>query len=240
MKYYFIYRDDEQQGPFLFEELKELHITKETMVWFEGLENWQSAGQSEELQTLFISKPPPISHFTAQAQTEKQETAEKNNLDKKSAEFNILGLKGSTFYILLTLIIAIIVLMYFNNLQIDNREKLIEKNQQTELYNKQQKIIEEQNKRIARQEQIERKRIEREKKLALEKKISELNNQLNLSYQNLENAKKHLIDVSEFKFLRSSSEKKQQVDAAQHNINFIQANIRNLETEMQKNKSQIK
>lgn len=60
MKNYYIHNGTEQQGPFNIDELKSKNITPETMVWYEGLENWQQANVIVELKDLFKSIPPPI------------------------------------------------------------------------------------------------------------------------------------------------------------------------------------
>ena len=58
-KYY--YSDGENHfGPFSIEELKDVKISNETMVWFEGLDNWVPAGEVEDLKDLFKSIPPPL------------------------------------------------------------------------------------------------------------------------------------------------------------------------------------
>lgn len=60
MKIYFLHTGTEQQGPFDIEELKSKHITRETSIWFEGLPDWTTAGQVDELKNLiFITSPPP-------------------------------------------------------------------------------------------------------------------------------------------------------------------------------------
>lgn len=47
-------------GPVTLEQLKSLNITKETLVWKEGLSHWVQAGELEELEVLFKSVPPPL------------------------------------------------------------------------------------------------------------------------------------------------------------------------------------
>jgi len=64
MKQYYIYLGTEQVGPLSFDELKEKKILAETMVWHEGLEQWQKANTVEELKTLFRPVPPPIPVIT--------------------------------------------------------------------------------------------------------------------------------------------------------------------------------
>lgn len=51
--------DNERKGPITFEELKEIGITPSTLVWKEGLENWVSAKDVEELAPLFEEIPLP-------------------------------------------------------------------------------------------------------------------------------------------------------------------------------------
>jgi len=60
MKKYYINIANQQQGPYSLEDLKEKGITRETMVWFEGAENWQRANKIDELKDLFKTIPPPI------------------------------------------------------------------------------------------------------------------------------------------------------------------------------------
>lgn len=60
-KYY--YSDGQQQfGPFSKKELKSNNITKETLVWYDGLKDWTKASEVEELADLFSSNatPPPL------------------------------------------------------------------------------------------------------------------------------------------------------------------------------------
>lgn len=60
-KYY--YSDGQQQfGPFSKKELKSNNITKETIVWYDGLKDWTKASDVEELADLFpvTPTPPPL------------------------------------------------------------------------------------------------------------------------------------------------------------------------------------
>ena len=234
MKQYYIYFENEQLGPFNFEDLKTQKISKETKVWFEGLEEWKIAENIEELKSILISIPPPINSFTSQPPTKFESTQKVGTEIEVDESSKIFGLKRNVFYLLLGAFVIIIGLIYFNNLQDKNREILLEHNKQNELYNQQQKEIEEQNARLAEQEQIEAKRVASEKKKALEKRINEIVEQLNLNYQNLELAKQYLNDVSGFKILRTSSERNEQINSAQNDIDIIKVEIIKLEAEMQK------
>lgn len=60
MKKYYYSEEDKQIGPLTFEELKDKKISKETMVWYEGLDNWTKANELNELKDFFKSIPPPL------------------------------------------------------------------------------------------------------------------------------------------------------------------------------------
>jgi hypothetical protein len=58
MKKYFYTDGTSTFGPHAPEELKGL-IAPQTLVWFEGLPDWQPAGEVSELRTLFAPAAPP-------------------------------------------------------------------------------------------------------------------------------------------------------------------------------------
>lgn len=60
MKYYYYFENDQQFGPFTYEELKNNRIKKHTMVWFEGISEWAPAETFDELKDILISTPPPF------------------------------------------------------------------------------------------------------------------------------------------------------------------------------------
>jgi hypothetical protein len=59
MKKYYYLEGTQQHGPFDIQELKQKNISKSTLIWYEGIENWSSADRIEELRGLFVSIPPP-------------------------------------------------------------------------------------------------------------------------------------------------------------------------------------
>lgn len=59
-KKYFIAEDDEQKGPFSFNELQEMGISKTTLIWKEGFEDWTEAGKIEKFQSLLTITPPKL------------------------------------------------------------------------------------------------------------------------------------------------------------------------------------
>lgn len=63
MRKYFLHDGTNEKGPYSLEELAGQFITSKTKVWHEGLEEWITAGQIEELQSLIKHLPPPISGY---------------------------------------------------------------------------------------------------------------------------------------------------------------------------------
>ena len=70
MKKYYTHNSKEQSGPFTLEELAKENITTKTMIWYQGLADWTSAAQLEELKDVIQKKqaitldelqsPPPF------------------------------------------------------------------------------------------------------------------------------------------------------------------------------------
>lgn len=61
---YYIIVNQKQEGPFTPEQLKQKknnnELTKETMVWTNGMPGWEKAGDQQELMAIFIATPPPL------------------------------------------------------------------------------------------------------------------------------------------------------------------------------------
>lgn len=54
MTKYFYIDNEAQKGPYTFVELKSLNIKQNTPIWHEGIENWTTASELEELKGLFV------------------------------------------------------------------------------------------------------------------------------------------------------------------------------------------
>jgi membrane protease subunit (stomatin/prohibitin family) len=61
---YYAALDGKQAGPFttdaLRDHIKNGHVTRETLVWAEGMAEWAAAGEVDAVAKLFDSVPPPI------------------------------------------------------------------------------------------------------------------------------------------------------------------------------------
>ena len=57
--YYFIQKKGTKQGPYKLTELKQQTIYFDELIWRSDNEQWKKASDFEELQDIFIVKPPP-------------------------------------------------------------------------------------------------------------------------------------------------------------------------------------
>ena len=81
MKKYFYSDGTNNFGPFTLEELKEKRITRETMIWFQELVEWQKAGTIKELNNLFALTPPPIKQGNIYNQQTIEQASSNNTTD---------------------------------------------------------------------------------------------------------------------------------------------------------------
>lgn len=69
----FYYSDGEKTfGPFKILELKQFGITKETLVWFEGINGWKPAGELNEMKAI-IKETTPAFNLEKKAHTQNDE-----------------------------------------------------------------------------------------------------------------------------------------------------------------------
>lgn len=63
---YYIGEGTEQRGPFTLDQLQAMSIRPETLVWHEGMTQWQPARTVAELAPLFVgaASPPPVPPLT--------------------------------------------------------------------------------------------------------------------------------------------------------------------------------
>jgi hypothetical protein len=68
MRKYFIHNGQSEIGPFDFEQLKTMQLKNDTPIWYEGLQNWTTANNIEELKSILNSNvsPPKFENFTQQ------------------------------------------------------------------------------------------------------------------------------------------------------------------------------
>ncbi len=76
MKEYYYLNGKEQLGPFTADQLTEKRLTSETLVWTEGMDNWEKLNEVSELFQLIKPKatPPPVP-FEIDEKTSKTEVS---------------------------------------------------------------------------------------------------------------------------------------------------------------------
>jgi hypothetical protein len=232
MKKYYLHNGTESSGPFDIEELKAKKITTKTPVWFEGMLHWKTAGEIPELNQLFTVNPPPFSPFL----TPKTEP----KVEIKKGVRKVLGLSQSTFFIAVAAIVVIVGITILNTIQENRSRELKLKNEKTEIENYQlelkQKQFEEEKIQAVLQEKIDAERKARELKQNANTRLLEIE-QLLLENQNkIDETEKKLEKTLDFKLLRSATEKKEQIDLLQKNID----SIKTVMDELKKESDQLK
>ncbi len=235
MKKYFLHDGTEPSGPFDFKELKAKKITKKTPVWFEGMDNWKYAGEVAELSPLFILLPPPIASFEAASPPVQAERTVRTR--------KILGLSKNTFWIGSAILLLLVFTYFFNTLQENRDRELKQKNHKTEVenhqYELQQKEIENQKIIEAEVEKAAAEKMNKEKKQTFANRISEIQKTIEDYKINIEVTEKKLEKAAGFRVLRTATEKKEQMDALQNEINKSKSEIEVLQKEFNQLKLEL-
>ena len=108
MKKYYTHNGVSQEGPFTIDEIKAKQISRDAMIWYEGMETWTKAGDIEELKSVFPAIPPP---FIKQQNPAPPLPKPIQSIppQKKKSKLGIIG------WILLVVIGGAIILMFNNN-----------------------------------------------------------------------------------------------------------------------------
>jgi hypothetical protein len=228
MSQFYIHIDDEQKGPFSLEELKAQQITRDTMVWFEGADNWKKAGEVAELKEIFTAIPPPLQkgplvvppplvgnkNIKAGKPTDGEKTTKKSKMT-------------------LVVVLAALVLVGVVGVIVYSKQQGVQPGIQRQ--------IEEQNARIQQQADIEAARSAEEEKQKEAANAARRQAELqNLKYEydqavvNLRAAKIRLNEIQQFQLLRTASEKQQQVQAQLESIRAWENEVERLRSEMNK------
>jgi hypothetical protein len=85
MKKYFYTDGIDKIGPFSIEELKQQNLTRETKVWYYGLENWTPLFEIDELKTISNQIPPALK---GKLPNEVQQSIEESNAINKNVTIN--------------------------------------------------------------------------------------------------------------------------------------------------------
>ncbi|WP_329806479.1 DUF4339 domain-containing protein [Flavobacterium facile] len=110
MNKYYLQNGNENIGPFTIEELKAKGITKNTLVWCEGMSDWSEATNVTELASILNATPPPI-----------KKTTPPPVITKKSSGLNFIQ------KIALVLLLFIVGAILYSNMNQSNNEVSFEK-----------------------------------------------------------------------------------------------------------------
>jgi hypothetical protein len=227
MQKFYIHKDDQQQGPFTTEELKDLEITRDTMVWFEGADNWKKAIEVDDLQEIFKSVPPPL-----QTNPPLMPPPLVDNKPKEVTKPTVDEMPTKKKPTLIIVVVAILLVGGLGTFIYTNQQA-----KQAEI----QRQLEEQNVKIQEQERIEAARLaeeERQKRVAnaaqRQAELESLNYDYDQAVTNLRAAKIRLDEIQQFQLLRTASEKQQQVQGQLETIRSWENEVDRLKKEIDK------
>ena len=228
MNSYYLHNGTESIGPFDITELQAKSILKTTPVWCAGMQDWKYAGDVIELQALFIVLSPPIKVFPLISKLKEEEEEETNT--------KIIGIDKKLFYLLVGLLALVITTSVFTFFENKRSAELEQKNSITEKDNLQfqlqEKRIQEQKNQIIEQEKLEFERGLKERKIKLNSRLVELQEKLFVTVSALDQAKSKLTKAQDFQFLRSASEREQDIATSQQEIDTLNNEIIELKKEM--------
>ena len=99
MKKYYLHDGKQQEGPFDIDELKAKNLNRDTPIWFEGLNEWTTINNVDELKDIITAIPPPFATAMAsppsiQKLRNEQKPFENKSVNKSSLFRNLLILAG--------------------------------------------------------------------------------------------------------------------------------------------------
>ena len=202
MSKFYIHIDDQQQGPFTTDELKDLKIARETMVWFEGEEDWKKAVEIEELQEILKSIPPPL--------VDKKNEDAKKSIDIEKPSRKKIGLTLAVFVVFLIGAIGTYWYIIQQTKQVEMLRQIEEqkiKIQELEVIKADRLAEEQKQKKLAEEQKQKIDAIALQRQLELESLYYELNQAIT----NLRAAEIQLNEIQKFRLLRNASKKQQQI-----------------------------
>lgn len=243
MEKFYVIINEEQQGPFSLKELAKHSISKNTLIWEEGMSDWEEAQNIIAVKNLINEVPPPYK----KGSTEKSTQATSNKPlsitspppiakpQEKSAKWykeRVLPQRNYNKIALISigiLMLLIIGYSYYNDYKLE-KEKIAKKELQLQEDLKvKEAIIHEQQLKEAQRIAEEQKRKEEELKRKREEKLFQLESELE-QYKSLRiQAYDKLESIREFDLFRSSSTKARQIREQSDYIASIETEIARLE-----------
>lgn len=110
MKKYFYTNGVNKIGPFTLEELKEQNLSRETLIWYYGLDKWKELSEIEELHSLTNSIPPPLK-FSEITNTDNSSYNEKGLTEKAITAKTPKSRKKTNAFLAITAVLIVIILI---------------------------------------------------------------------------------------------------------------------------------
>lgn len=194
MQKFYIHKNNQPHGPFSVLQLKEENISHNTMVWFEGADDWEEAHKIGELSEVFKSVPPPFAPRGNSIPPLQQNVSHRSK--NASEKYSIL------IVIAVLLIGGLGVYIYSNQMQQDSIRSTIQD---------QGMIINDQQDKLLEQERIEEARILEENQRQRAAQLESLRGEYDNAVNRLRGARLQLEEIQKIHLLRMPSEKQQQI-----------------------------
>lgn len=117
MKKYYYIENEIQKGPFTIEELSKENIHLKTLLWTEGMENWEEAKKIIELKEIIKIIPPPLPNKAEKPIKVEAEISRKKDKILTPEREVIIAKEAKQNYklILISILIGIIGFIYYVN-----------------------------------------------------------------------------------------------------------------------------
>lgn len=216
---YFLFVNDQQLGPFTLEELKSKHISTDTFVWFEGLDDWTEARKIDALKPLFFASPPPF-----------------RSVKKSKAPQRIFGLKKLQVYIVIGSVLCLLLFFSVKSSFDRQQHQLLLKtdkiDQLTQQNNNQQVMIEELQTKLDASIHQSSDLFDADIKENINDKRQQIQLKLIAAQSNLSAAQKELEDAESFQLFRMSWEKEEDIQTALDNVNYYSNQVSQLQQKL--------
>lgn len=196
MQKYFYHKEGQQYGPYSKEELLFFKISRDTMVWCEGLPDWTKAQDVKGLEDLFKNQPPPFKETEKSTPPPVNETRDYSG---NNTQQNHSKSKYTWIFWFLAGLFAIGGISYF----IYGTNQMKQASMQIE--------IDEQKEYIRQQEAERQAEEERLAEEARQREIKRIRQQYDNAVVRLRAEYIELEELQEFHFLRTASEKEEQI-----------------------------
>ncbi|MFT5253952.1 MAG: preprotein translocase subunit SecG [Flavobacteriales bacterium] len=224
MRAYYINNGNENGGPFTLEELKNQQIKENTLVWYQGMDEWKHAVDLEDFKPFFTDILAPVQQSAYTLEVEGTKTSQ-----------NIFGLKKSYFFLALAFLAIMITVAILTMIGNNKRNELNLKNKQTEFGNVQVELQQKESNEQRIQQEIQ-KRIESEnnnkrRKDSITSRLSEIKVLLIDDKKKLAETKNNLSEIESFELSRPETTKEEQLLLIQNDIENWKREIDQLENE---------